>query len=340
MISREDAPDQITNVTRPVQPVTEAPRRDQLVGRACYVCGTRNNPLIAEEPIEHRFGRPLLPEGTYRFVRCRKCSTLYVDSDVTDAYLVDLYRHESIDTAQGGVTAEEAHARIAQLRMPEFQRHWDLLRSVRPPRTGDRLLDFGCQMGDFAALAIPSGVTPCGIELSEVYAAACRSRWGDGSVVHCGPVESAPFAHQSLQYITAFETLEHICDPVGTLRQMGAWLAPGGVLALSVPSSDYFHFKYWLFTQSPVADPLRDRFKRRSVFYEHQVLPHTHIYNFSPMSVRMLVEKAGLRLRYLRLTGWHGPTGPVLDVLGRSFSALSRGRVAFAPSFFAVAERA
>jgi len=319
--------------------MTDAQPEGQLISRACYVCGTRNNPLIAEEPVEHRSGRPLLPEPTYRFVRCRACSTLYVDSNVTDDYLIDLYKHEGIETDQGGATAEEAHARVVQLRMPEFTRHWELLRSVRPPVKGDRLMDFGCQMGDFAALAMPSGVIPCGIELSEVYAAACRARWGGESIVHCGLIATAPFAPGSLQYVTAFETLEHICDPVGTLRQMGAWLAPGGVLAFSVPSSDYFHFKFWLLTRSPAASLLRSYFKRRTHFYERQVLPHTHIYNFSPKSVRMVVEKAGLRLRYLRLTGWHGSTGPALDFLGRSIFAFSRGRVAFAPSFFAVAER-
>jgi SAM-dependent methyltransferase len=311
-----------------------------VVSRPCYLCGTRDNPLIAEEPIEHRFGRPLLPEPTYRFVRCRSCGTLYVDSDVTDEYLSDLYRHESIDVAQGGASVDEAHARVAALRLPEFRRHWDLLRSVRPPRVGDRLMDFGCQMGDFAALAIPSGVIPNGIELSEVYAVACRARWGSESLVHCGPIASAPFAPGSLQYITAFETLEHICDPVSTLRQMSAWLAPGGVLALSVPSSDYFHFKYWSFTHSPFAGVLRRYFRRRAVFYERQVLPHTHIYNFSPASIRVMLQKAGLRLRYLRLTGWHGSTGPAFDVLGRSIAFVMRGKIAFAPSVFVVAERA
>jgi hypothetical protein len=112
------------------------------------------------------------------------------------------------------------------------------------------------------------------------------------------------------------------------------------VLAFSVPSSDYFHFKFWLFTRSPVAGLFRSYFKRRSHFYERQVLPHTHIYNFSPASIRLLVEKAGLRLRYLRLTGWHGSTGPVLDFLGRSIAFFSRRRIALAPSIFVVVERA
>ncbi|HEY2825268.1 MAG TPA: hypothetical protein VGI83_06960, partial [Gemmatimonadales bacterium] len=104
---------------------------NELVARPCYVCGTGNNPLIAEEPVEHRFGKPLMPEGVYRFVRCRECSTLYVDSDVTDAYLASVYENETIDTAQDGAAMSEAVEHVQSLRLPEFRRHWAALKRRR-----------------------------------------------------------------------------------------------------------------------------------------------------------------------------------------------------------------
>src|SRR5438045_2556968 len=67
--------------------------------RACYVCGRRDNPIVAVEPSEVRFGIPVMPEEIYRFARCHHCSTLYVDSDVTDAYLEGIYRNESREYA-------------------------------------------------------------------------------------------------------------------------------------------------------------------------------------------------------------------------------------------------
>jgi hypothetical protein len=136
------------------------------VTRACYICGTRDNPLIAEEPVEVRYGRPLMPEDTYRFVRCRSCSLLYVDSDVTDDFLAGIYAEETIDVAQGGVGLEEARAQVAALRVPEFRQHWALLRQARAPRPGDRLIDLGCQLGDFGCIAAEDGVEPYGVELS------------------------------------------------------------------------------------------------------------------------------------------------------------------------------
>lgn len=170
------------------------------VARACYICGTRDNHLIAEERVEIRFGRPLMPEGEYRFVRCRSCSLLYVDSDVTDEFLAGIYADETIDVGRGGASMDEARAQIAALRVPEFQRHWATLRSTRPPGAGDRLLDLGCQLGDFGSIAAADGVSPCGVELSRAYADACAQRWGGQTtfIAVCSTTRRSSRPHSSM----------------------------------------------------------------------------------------------------------------------------------------------
>lgn len=308
----------------------------QKTSRPCYVCRITDNPIVAiESPVEHRFNRPLMPEGVYKFARCRGCSTLYVDSDVTDGYLTEIYASETVDSvkeATGGVD----HDQILGLRLPEFDRHWAIMKKMRPPASGDRLLDVGAQTGDFGSLAQHDGVCPNGVELSKAYAEHCRMRWGTGSHVHCGPLENAPFRKEEFQYITVFETLEHMCNPIEALRRMRPWLTPNGILGLSVPSSDYFHFKYWLLRKSFLASMTRKYFERRAAFYRNQVLPHTHIYNFSHRSVRLLMQQAGFEPVFLGLTGWHGRLGSKVDLLARTLEALSGSRIGFAPSIFAI----
>jgi hypothetical protein len=44
-----------------------------------------------------------------------------------------------------------------------------------------------------------------------------------------------------------------MCDPIYALRRLRSWLSADGVLALSVPSSDYFRFEFWLLRNSPFA---------------------------------------------------------------------------------------
>lgn len=308
----------------------------QITSRPCYICREIGNPIVAnEKPVEHRFKRPLLPEGVYSFARCRRCSTLYVDSDVTDEYLNEIYALETVDTTKEATNGIE-HAQILGLRLPEFRRNWELMKRVRPPAPEDRLLDLGAQTGDFGSVARQDGVAPNGIELSNAYAEACRKRWGPGSEVHCGPLKKAPFRKEEFQYITAFETLEHMCDPIEALRHMRSWLAPDGILALSVPSSDYFHFKYWLLRRSFLVPVTRRYFERRAAFYRNQVLPHTHIYNFSHCSVRLLMEQGGFKPVFIGLTGWHGGLGSTVGVLARTLEALSGSRVGFSPSILAI----
>ena len=306
--------------------------------RPCYVCGATGNPVVAREPVEHRFGKPLMPEGTYEFVRCRRCSTLYVNSAVDDEYLAEIYANETVESVKDIPGGD--HSAIVDLRLPEFRRHWAELRRLCPPRSGDELLDVGCQTGDFGMLPMADGVTPHGVEMSRSYADTCLKRWGASSVVHCGPVATAPFMPGHFRFVTSFETLEHTCDPLSVLERMREWLAPDGAVAISMPSSDYFHFKFWLLRRSPLRGLMALAFRHRSSFYDRQVLPHTHIYNFSMASMRLLLERAGFAPVLVSLTGWHGGAGPVLGAVGHGLAMLSGSRIGFAPSVFAIARKA
>lgn len=305
--------------------------------RPCYVCGARDNPIIAEEPVEHRFGVPLMPEGWYWFARCRSCSTLYVDSDVNDDYLKGVYERETIENVRDVAGAPESHEAAMEARLPEFRQHWLDLTAVRPPRSGDRLLDIGCQTGEFGSLGLPDGVQPNGIDLSRSYAETCRALWGEGSIVHCGTALDAPFAPGSFSYVTSFETLEHMCDPLSTLRRMRELLTDDGVVMISVPSSDYFHFKFWLLRRAPFRLVVRRLLRRRASFSDEHALPHTHIYNFSRRSVARLLERAGLEVVATGLTGWHGGIRPIMSRMSRLLEVASAHRIGFAPSLFAVA---
>jgi 2-polyprenyl-3-methyl-5-hydroxy-6-metoxy-1,4-benzoquinol methylase len=279
-----------------------------------------------------------MPEGIYNFARCRRCSTLYVDSEVSDSYLRDFYVNETPESIQEIVDVEQAQ--LVMHRLPELQHHWTHMTLVRSPQKGERLLDVGCQTGDFGVLAQYDGVQPNGIELSQSYAAISQQRWGSEAHVHCGTLNDAPFEPRQFQYITAFETLEHMCDPIAALCRLYTWLTTDGILVLSVPSSDYFHFKFWLMRKSPLAPLVQRILARRSAVYKAQVLPHTHIYNFSHTSVRLLLAHAGFIPVFVGLTGWHGRIGSLCHLSGRLLEMVSRSRVGFAPSLFVIARLA
>lgn len=319
-------------------PETAMPARvGERIRRACYMCGKADNPIIASEAVEVRYGIPLMPEGRYDFARCEGCGTLYVDSDIDEAYLTRIYAGETQDVGAVSADTAKAAAAILALRLPEFRRHWQLLTRLRPPHPGDQLLDMGCQTGDFGAIALADGVQPSGIELSEAYADRCQQRWGPAAIVHRVPVESADFGARRFQYVTAFETLEHMCGPKEALRALARWLAPDGLLAFSVPATDYFHFKYWLLKETLPGKAVLAALRLYRPFYGHQVLPHTHIYNFSPGSAVALAESAGLTPVHVGLTGWHGIGRLLGQPAGAVAFAATRKRLGFAPSVIVVA---
>lgn len=306
--------------------------------RPCKVCGTTGNRVIASESPCATWGdRPWMPEGHYTNIRCRHCGGHYVDSDVTEAYL-DEVQATPIPEHVGRTTYEDNAVRDA-LRTAELAENWAMIRRVRPPAPGDRLVDYGSAWGAFGSVARRDGVVPNGIELQAAGAAHARAQWGPASAVHEGPIETAPWPDGWFHYATSFETLEHVFDPIRILSHMRRLVREDGVVAISVPSAHYFAFKFWLYRQSPLAGFMFRRFPGHMTW---RVLCHNHITTPSPTSVRLMMEQAGLRVVRLEpycsgLSG--GWVGRALRVAGQAIWWLSFKRIVFAPSIFAVAVR-
>jgi 2-polyprenyl-3-methyl-5-hydroxy-6-metoxy-1,4-benzoquinol methylase len=305
------------------------------------VCGTRPNPIvIVETPLEERFGMPVLPARAYELAACRECGTLYVDCDVTDEYLASLYRNESLEWQKAFMGKTGVAEAIGSGRLPEFRAHWDEMKAQRPVGRGDTLLDLGCQTGEFGAIALADGVVPNGIELSPDYAERARVAWGPASTVLSEPLGEATFGGRRFQFISAFETLEHMTDPRACLARLRERIEPDGVLALSVPSTHYFWLKFRLL-QALRARPrlFALLLGRRAAVYTSQILPHTHLYNFTPHAVDLLLRQAGFKTTALRAVGWTGRSR-LLETACNLTMAVTARRIGMAPSVFAVARPA
>jgi SAM-dependent methyltransferase len=113
-----------------------------------------------------------------------------------------------------------------------------MLRRLRwdcPPWRGrGRYLDVGCGSGGALGVARALGWQVAGVEVDEAAAAKARRF---SARVHAGDLQAAPFAPGEFDLITAFHVLEHVPDPVGAVRRMLGWLAPGGLLVIEVPNA-------------------------------------------------------------------------------------------------------
>jgi len=114
-----------------------------------------------------------------------------------------------------------------------FNRRLD---EARPYITAGRVLDVGCGAGYFLEAASQRGFDPYGIDLSDFIVQVAQKKFGDR--IQQATLESAPFPAEHFDFITAFDTFEHIYDPLAFLESASRLLKPGGVMMITTPDCE------------------------------------------------------------------------------------------------------
>lgn len=83
-----------------------------------------------------------------------------------------------------------------------------------------RYLDVGCGSGMAAELAAARGARVTGVDAAEPMLAIARSRTPAGDF-RCADLEALPFADESFDVVTGFNSLQYACNPVAALREAG-----------------------------------------------------------------------------------------------------------------------
>ena len=230
---------------------------------SCTLCGTS-----ASEPLESRdrHGAPLA------IVICKGCGVVRNDpiptADELELFYAKQYRSEYKRTRQ-------PRLRHAARYLPAVSRH--IVDCWKHYQKANRILDIGSGSGEFLYLMKSLGKSVRGIEPSHDYSAFCRDCLGLD--VTTGSLASFP-ADAAFDHIRLCHVVEHLRDPLASLRAAAGLLAPGGTIYVEVPDFD----KYCR-TKSP-----------GSMFH------YGHIYNFDHETFEFMAAAAGFRI--------HARTGP------------------------------
>ncbi|MGD9727773.1 MAG: class I SAM-dependent methyltransferase [Nitrospiraceae bacterium] len=133
---------------------------------------------------------------------------------------------------------------------------------------GGPLLDLGCGTGAFLS---EWGDRAVGLDFSPEALECCHGR-GLTHLVRADAMQ-IPFRTASFASVVALDSIEHVTDDLAAAREAARVLKPGGVLVINVPA-----FK-WLWGP-------------------HDVALH-HCRRYTAGQVRLLLEEAGLEVRYL-----------------------------------------
>ncbi len=148
---------------------------------------------------------------------------------------------------------------------------------ISPDKT-KTILDVGCGNGDFVMEMNFLGWNTRGIEIDPEAVNIARSYKLD---VNEGDLESNQYAADSLDGIYMNNVIEHVPDAVKTIQECHRVLKPGGKISLYTCSSTSFAHSIY------------------KSDYRGLEIPR-HIFVFSPMALRKLLEQNGFRVKKVR----------------------------------------
>jgi 2-polyprenyl-3-methyl-5-hydroxy-6-metoxy-1,4-benzoquinol methylase len=120
----------------------------------------------------------------------------------------------------------------SQLDLPERCSYWlrTVLKYRMPPA---RVLEIGCAHGGFVALLRCAGFDAVGLELSPWVANYAHETFQ--VPVLTGPLEDQRLEESSLDIVVLMDVLEHLPDPIGTMKEAMRALRPDGLIVIQTP---------------------------------------------------------------------------------------------------------
>jgi SAM-dependent methyltransferase len=202
----------------------------------------------------------------YALRACPQCRLEFLDPQPDDSVLAAIYSAGYFLGESG-----EAADRRSQLKSATGALYLDALASLVRPENAD-LLEIGCGHGEVLMQARKRGFRVSGIEIS-AHAAAMANRCLGAPVVSVGAIETLLLAQERFGAVLAADVIEHVRDPEDWLLRIHKLLIPGGIVLLITPSLDSW-----------------TRRLLRSRWMEYKV---EHLYYFSAVSIRLLLERCG-----------------------------------------------
>lgn len=243
----------------------------------CNLCGADDTSVLFE-------GRDRLHglDGSFTFVRCRRCGLMYLNPRPTREEMVCYYppEYESFCRA-----IEDEPSTIKRwLLKYGIQRR---CRAIIAHKKRGRLLDVGCATGIFLAEMRQHGEWELhGVETNQEAAAYARTRFGLD--IFIGELEEASYPNCYFDVITLWDVLEHLPDPRSALLEIRRILKPDGILLIQVPDANSLEARlfgrFWIGLDIP-----------------------RHLYLFSMHTLNALLQQAGFEAREIEYVtgGYH-----------------------------------
>ncbi len=252
----------------------------------CPLCGAaESRKLLTTSDLLYGF------PGEFTLVRCVGCSHVFMNPRPNRATIKWCYPANYAPFQDGGIeghsSASAENAASARTSCWTSPRTWNWLRRLvlwwidsraapipDKPHEHSLALELGCAHGSFLVQLQDRGWDCVGVEPS---VDASNRATAKGLDVRVGSLEEMDFPLEHFDAVFAWMVVEHLHDPVCTLRHIRGLLKPDGRLYFSVPN-----FGCWE----------RHLFGR----LRYSLSDVTHLHQFTPATLRRLLETCGFEL--------------------------------------------
>ena len=225
----------------------------------------------------------VLPERL-SVLKCPSCSLVFLESRAASG---ELDREEAVYWDDGDQKKIYLEDKIQDLFAVEFKSRLKTLEQYAPNR--GKLLDVGCGVGHFLAIAEKRGWKTQGLDISQAASRAAHEAYGLD--VQVGTLENSNLLPPHFDAITLWDVIEHIRRPVENVRAANHLLRKGGIIVMKTPNES------GLFKQFVLA--LYKMFGNRTAFLLKYVYYVPHYFSYSKQSMSFLLNSSGFEvIRY------------------------------------------
>jgi 2-polyprenyl-3-methyl-5-hydroxy-6-metoxy-1,4-benzoquinol methylase len=213
-----------------------------------------------------------------RLMHCDACDTYRLDPPPvrTAADATTLYSDYYARATDDGDDVPAGDDRLG----PRQSRFWSVVAAtpeLAQPRRA--VADVGCGDGTLCAELSASGWREVsGFDVSTSRVRRCRTRY-PSLTFYDRDIAAAGVRPGHFDLMVLDNVIEHVPDPLATVRQLAPFLADDGRLVLITPNMRSGHFRLLGRRWTP------------------ELAPHVHVFLFTPSGMARLIAEAGLRVR-------------------------------------------
>jgi 2-polyprenyl-3-methyl-5-hydroxy-6-metoxy-1,4-benzoquinol methylase len=237
--------------------------------RKCDLCGS------LDHDIRYRF-RDL------DVLKCRECGLAFIQLHDPKILPQDVYDPDYF-TARGeyfvNVSDRDVN-KVTGSHIDSFRQGLELLKRYK---NGGKLLDLGCAMGVFLAMAEKKGLEVTGVDISEYAVTQARKRCS-GEVL-AGELADLHFPDASFDVITLWDVVEHFAHPMEMIREAHRILKDDGVILMDTPNEEALIRK--------VAYRIYQLLGKRIAYPAKKLYHLYHLFYYSEKTLTSMLDKCG-----------------------------------------------